>query len=260
MKRSSKSATGDLIVEPIQEAVAVYDNLLDELHRFMILGGRDWYSLKTCTDTVLQETRKFESEKRHAVELTMFTVDNSLQVSSTANQMTEPHSLCFNQNILQGPEYRYFATLVKRPGPDSIRAFNHIISKVIQQSVNTINAMLPHIIYKITNTPETPSTNPDKMINANPAELFDLIQRRLKLGNDVHMTFKRVGKTTLDNFQRLKEQNEIWMKIWEDGLMQLEPKTVRISFDQVKNAMMNLERTMAACLRAIHTHQMKKGW
>jgi hypothetical protein len=43
-------------------------------------------------------------------------------------------------------------------------------------------------------------------------------------------------------------------------LVQFEPKTVRISFDQVKNAMMNLERTMTACLRNIHTHQMKQGW
>jgi hypothetical protein len=98
------------------------------------------------------------------------------------------------------------------------------------------------------------------MVDASPAELFDVIQRRLKLGNDIHMTFKRVGKSTIDNLRRLEEQNEIWLEIWEGGLMQVEPKTVKLSFDQVKNAMMNLERSMTACLRTIHAHQMKKGW
>ena len=120
--------------------------------------------------------------------------------------------------------------------------------------------MLPHIIYKITNAPETPVANSDKMIDAGPAELFEATVPHLKLGNDIHMTFKRVGKTTLDNLQRLKEQNESWLKIWEEGLMRYELKTVKLSFDQVKNAMMNLERTMTGCLRTIHTHQMKKSW
>ena len=168
--------------------------------------------------------------------------------------------MSWNQNILQSPEFRYFASLANRPEPDSLRAFNQIISKITQQSINTMNAMLPHIIHKISNSPGKPATNPDMMINASPAELFDVIQSRLKLGNDIHMTFKRVGKTTLNNLQRLKEQNDSWLKIWDDELMQLEPKTVKSSFDQVKNAMKNLEKTMMACLRAIHTHQMKRGW
>jgi hypothetical protein len=120
--------------------------------------------------------------------------------------------------------------------------------------------MLPHVIHKISNSPDIPIANTDKMVEASPAELFQVIQCRLKLGNDIHMTFKRVGKSTLDGLQRMKKQNEVWLKIWEGGLMQLEPRTVRLSFEQVKNAMMNLERTMTACLRAIHTHQMKKGW
>jgi hypothetical protein len=177
-----------------------------------------------------------------------------------ANHIPKTYSLFGDQNILQTPEFRYFATLANRPGPDSLKAFNQIISKITQQSTNTINAMLPHIVIKISSSPKTPVTSPDKMIGAAPAMLFDAIHPRLKLGNDIHLTFKRVGKTTLDSLQRLKEQNEIWLKIWEDSLVQFEPKTVRISFDQVKNAMMNLERTMTACLRNIHTHQMKQGW
>jgi hypothetical protein len=120
--------------------------------------------------------------------------------------------------------------------------------------------MLPHMIYKISSPPRTPVSDPNKMIGAGPAELFDVIHPRLRLGNDIHMTFKRVGKTTLESLQRLKEQNGIWLKIWEEDLKQFEPKTVRLSFDQVKNAMMNLEGTMTACLRTIHSHQIKKGW
>jgi hypothetical protein len=177
-----------------------------------------------------------------------------------ANHIPKTYSLFGDQNILQTPEFRYFATLANRPGPDSLKAFNQIISKITQQSTNTINAMLPHIIFKVSSSPKTPVTNSDKMIGAAPAILFDAIHSRLKLGNDIHLTFGRVGKTTLDNVQRLKEQNETWLKIWEDGLVQLEPKTVKFSFDQVKNALMNLERTMTACLRTIHTHQMKQGW
>jgi len=210
--------------------------------------------------TILQEHRKAEPGKSHGLEFTMFTIDNGLQVSNVLNQMEETYSSPVNQNILQGPEYRYFASLANRPGPDSIEAFNQIISKTTQQSVDTINTMLPHIIYKISDSPETPVSNSDKMIDASPAELFETIVPRLKLGNDIHMTFKRVGKTTLDSLQRLKEQNAIWLQLWEDGLKQFEPMPVRLSFDQVKNAMMNLERTMTACLRTIHTHQMKKGW
>jgi hypothetical protein len=177
-----------------------------------------------------------------------------------ANHTKKTYSCIVNQNILQSPEFRYFATLANRPDPDSLKVFNQIISKITQQSTNTINAMLPHIVIKISSLPKVPAANPDKMIGAAPAALFDMIQPRLKLGNNIHLTFKRVGGTTLSNLQRLMKQNEIWLKIWEDGLVQFEPKTVRISFDQVENAMMNLESTMTACLRTIHTHQMKQGW
>ncbi|KAI4751075.1 hypothetical protein E4T52_16406 [Aureobasidium sp. EXF-3400] len=237
MRGSVKSTAGDLIVEPIEEAVTLYDDLLNALHKSKI---RAW---------------KTSYRRAHYVHCRQ-------QPPSKQNRPSDnvKYSSFANQNILYGPEYRYFASLAKRPTPDSLEAFNKIVSKITQQSINTINAMLPHVIYKISISPDTPIANPDKMVDAGPAELFDVIQRRLKLGNDIHMTFKRVGKSTLDNLQRLKEQNEVWLKVWESGLMQLEPKTVRLSFDQVKNAMMNLERTMAACLRAIHTHQMKKGW
>lgn len=190
----------------------------------------------------------------------MFTADNGLLVRMADWIKGTESSPATKQNILQGPEYRYFASLTNKPGPDSLAAFNQIISKITQQSVNTINAMLPHIIYKISNTPETPAAEPDKMIDADPAELFEAIVPRLKLGNDIHMTFKRVGKATLQNLVRLKEQNESWLRIWEGGLMRYEHKTVRLSFGQIENAMINLERSMTACLRTINTHQMKKGW
>jgi hypothetical protein len=36
MRRPANAATGDLIVEPIEEAVALYDNLLKELQKFMV--------------------------------------------------------------------------------------------------------------------------------------------------------------------------------------------------------------------------------
>lgn len=300
MRVSVNSASDDLIVEPIEEAVRIYNNLLKELYRFMVSnisfcgsfarsevttcfvsqtangnviavpyhnlciihfpGSGIWISFRSCTDTRLQETHRSVYGKSNAVELTMFTVDSGLEVSNASNQMREKFSCLMNQHILQGPEYRYFASLTTRPGPDSLSAFNQIISKITQQSVNTINAMLPHIIYMISNSPDTPVSDPGKMVDASPAELFEAIVPRLRLGNDIHMTFKRVGKATLDNLQHLKEQNESWLKIWESGLMRYEHKTVRLSFDQIKNAMMNLERTMTACLRTIHTHQMKKGW
>jgi hypothetical protein len=123
-----------------------------------------------------------------------------------------------------------------------------------------MNAILPHVVCKISNAPKTRVTKPNKTVDAGPAELFDEICPRLKLGNDIHLTFKRAGRATLAGLQRLQEQNDIWLKIWEDGLVQYEPKTVKASFDQVRNAMMNLERTMTACLRIVHTHQMKQGW
>lgn len=299
MEVSVNSGSDDLIVEPIEEAVRIYNDLLEELYRFMvrnissccslarseattcfvsqtangnvillshhtlliqILESGIWIFLRSCTDTVLQEAHRSEHEKANALELTMFTVDNGLQVSNTPDQISEEYSCFTNQNILQGPEYRYFASLANRPGPDSLQAFNQITPKITQQSINTINAMLPHVIYKISNSPRAPVTAADKMIDAGPVELFEVIVPRLKLGNDIHMTFKRVGKITLDNLQHLKEQNESWLKIWEQGLTRYEHKTVRLGFDQIKNAMMNLERTMTACLRTIHTHQMRKGW
>jgi hypothetical protein len=36
MRGPAKPATGDLIVEPIEEAVALYDDLLKELQKFMV--------------------------------------------------------------------------------------------------------------------------------------------------------------------------------------------------------------------------------
>jgi hypothetical protein len=36
MRGHANAATDDLIVEPIEEAVALYDNLLKELHKFMV--------------------------------------------------------------------------------------------------------------------------------------------------------------------------------------------------------------------------------
>lgn len=165
-----------------------------------------------------------------------------------------------NQDVLQGPEYRPFSTLAKRPGPDSLRAFNQIVQKITQQSIRTCNAMLPHLIYKISNVREPPVSTPEDSINATSDVLFDVICLRLQLGNDLHMSFKRVGRTTIDCLERLKEQNEEWSKIWNDGLKQFEPETVKLGLNQIKNAMQNAEGMMLGCLRTIHTHQKKKGW
>jgi hypothetical protein len=190
----------------------------------------------------------------------MSTVDNSVQVSSMTNQRTKTYSLIINQNILHNPEFRYFASLHNRPGPDSLKAFNQIMSKISQQSMKLMNAMLPHVVCKISESPKTRVTESNNMMDASPAALFDAILPRLKLGNDIHSTFKRVGETTFGNLQRLKEQNEIWLKIWEDGLVKLELGIAKDSLVQVKNAMMTLEMTMTSCLRFIHNHQMNQGW
>lgn len=165
-----------------------------------------------------------------------------------------------NQDVLRGPEYRPFAGLAKRPGPDSLSAFNQIVRKITQQSIRTCNAMLPHVIYKVSNVCEPPVNNLEKSLEATSDVLFNVICLRLQLGNDLHMTFKRVGKITIDCLERLKEQNEEWWKIWNGRLKHFEPESVKLGLNQVKNAMLNLEETMTGCLRTIHTHQKKKGW
>ncbi|KAG9653323.1 hypothetical protein KCU64_g7963, partial [Aureobasidium melanogenum] len=109
MSATTKSGAGDLIVEPIAEAVALYDELLEQLREFMA-------------------THEPVPKEFGAVELATFLLD-----------------------VLQGPEYRPFAKLSKRPGSDSLRVFNHIVLKISQQSIRTCDAMLPHLIYKITN-------------------------------------------------------------------------------------------------------------
>lgn len=165
-----------------------------------------------------------------------------------------------NQDVLQGPEYRPFATLAKRPGADSLSAFNQIVRKITQQSIRTCNAMLPHIIFKISNVCEPLVNNPENALYATSDVLFNVICLRLQLGNDLHMTFKRVGRITIDCLERLKEQNEEWWRIWNGGLARFEPETVKLGLKQVENAMLNMEGMVLGCLRTIHTHQKKKGW
>jgi hypothetical protein len=120
------------------------------------------------------------------------------------NQRTKIHLLIITQNILHSPEFRHFASLHNRPGPNSLKAFNKIMSKISQQSMKTMNAMLPHVICKISESPKTRVAESNNMMDASPAALFDAILPRLKLGNNIHSTFKRVGETTLGNLQRLK--------------------------------------------------------
>ncbi|KAG9699301.1 hypothetical protein KCU95_g5407, partial [Aureobasidium melanogenum] len=202
MSATTKSGAGDLIVEPIAEAVALYDELLEQLREFMA-------------------THEPVPKEFGAVELATFLLD-----------------------VLQGPEYRPFAKLSKRPGSDSLRVFNHIVLKISQQSIRTCDAMLPHLIYKITNVCEPPVNTPENSLDATSAVLFEAISHRLQLGNDLHMTFKRVGRTTIDCLERLKEQNEEWSSVWNGGLKQFEPETVKLGLNQIKNAMLNLERMM----------------
>lgn len=194
------------------------------------------------------------------MEYASFFIGGDYQVSSMYYQMMRIYSHNINQDVLQGPEYRPFARLANRPGPDSLGAFNQIVRKITEQSIRTCNAMLPHIIYKISNVCEPPVNNPEKSLDATSDVLFDTICLRLQLGNDLHMTFKRVGRATIDCLERLKEQNEEWWKIWNGGLKQFEPETVKLGLTQVQNAMLNLEGMMMGCLRTIHTHQKKKGW
>ncbi|CAD0108574.1 unnamed protein product [Aureobasidium uvarum] len=249
-----------LIIEPIEEAIAMYDELLKELCKFMVrifLGTASSYKV---TDAASKEIHRPEPKESRAVELATFYIGGNNEVSSIDKQMITIYSHVIKQDIFQGAGYRHFASLANRPAADSLAAFNQIIRKITQQSLNTHNAMLPHLIYKISNVREPPATSPDKLLDATPAMLFDVIRPRLQLGNDLHMTFSRVGRTTINGLERLKEQNEEWSKLWSNGLEQLEPRTVELGSSQVKNAILNLEKTMMGCLRTIHTHHMKKGW
>lgn len=195
-----------------------------------------------------------------AVEFATFFVGEDYKVSNADSQRMKIYSHLLNQDVLQGPEYRPFAKLAKRPGSDSLRVFNHIVLKISQQGIRTCDAMLPHLIYKITNVCEPPLNTPDNSLDATSTVLLEVIGPRLQLGNDLHMTFKRVGRNTIDCLERLKEQNEEWASIWNGGLKQFEPETVKLGLNQIKNAMLNLERMMVGCLRTIHTYQKKKGW
>lgn len=174
--------------------------------------------------------------------------------------MIDTYSHLVAQDVLQGPEYRPFAKLAKRPGPDSLRVFNHIVLKISQQSIRTCDAMLPHLIYKITNVCDPPVNSSENSLDTTSAVLFEVIGPRLQLGNDLHMTFKRVGRNTIYCLERLKEQNEEWSKIWNGGLKQFEPETVKLGLNQIKNTMLNLEGMMVGCLRTVHALQKKKGW
>ncbi|KAH0340533.1 hypothetical protein KCU81_g6787, partial [Aureobasidium melanogenum] len=241
MSLTTSLDAGDLIIEPISEAVAMYDDLLEQLREFM-------------------STRQTVPKELGAVELATFFVGVDYKVSNANNQVIEIYSRLVNQDVLQGPEYRPFAKLAKRPGPDSLRVFNHVVLKISQQSIRTCDAMLPHLIYKITNVCEPPVNSPEDLLDATSAVLFEIIGPRLQLGNDLHMTFNRVGRNTFECLERLKEQNEEWSSIWDGGLKQYEPETIKLGLIQIKNAMLNLEGMMLGCLRTIHTLQKKKGW
>ncbi|KAH0357945.1 hypothetical protein KCU83_g649, partial [Aureobasidium melanogenum] len=209
---------------------------------------------------LIPATHKPVPKEFGAVEFATFFVGKDYKVSNADSQKMKVHSHLINQDVLQGPEYRPFAKLAKRPGSDSLRVFNHIVLKISQQSIRTCDAMLPHLIYKITNVCEPPASTRENSLDATSAVLFEVISLRLQLGNDLHMTFKRVGKNTINCLERLREQNEEWSSIWNGGLKQFEPETVKLGLNQIKNAMLNLERMMVGCLRTIHTHQKKKGW
>ncbi|KAK6000492.1 hypothetical protein QM012_003738 [Aureobasidium pullulans] len=152
MSITTKPGSGDLIVEPIAETVAMYDDLLEQLREFVA-------------------TNRSKPGKFGAVRFTAFFVGGDYK------------------DVLQGPEYRHFARLATRPGPDSLRFFNHIVSKITQQSIRTCNAMLLHLIYKISTVCEPPVSSPEDSIHATSAVLFEAICLRLQLGNDLHMTF-----------------------------------------------------------------------
>ncbi|TIA60605.1 hypothetical protein D6C83_03220, partial [Aureobasidium pullulans] len=147
------------------------------------------------------------------------------------------------QNILDGPAGRPFIKLASRPGPDSLDAFNLIMAKITAQSISTSNAMLPHIIFKISKHPVTRATNPDTMKNATTAELFDTICPRLEVGNQFHTAFKRVGRTTLYGMERLEALNEEWQKLWLEGLKDFEPMTIWLTTKHIKMGLQNLDGT-----------------
>ncbi|KAI5197986.1 hypothetical protein E4T39_06955 [Aureobasidium subglaciale] len=234
MSESISPTADDRIVEPITEAIMIFDDLLEKIRMFL-------------EKRILTDTR---SHVAHGPEIDAFRSTNLPRVTAGDNI----------QNILHGFGGRTLVSLAKTSAPDSLEAFNEMFPKISQQSINTSNAMLPHIIYKITIAPETSTGESDKMLGATVPELYTVICPRLALGNDVHMTFKRVGKVTLDGLQRMKEQREEWASIWEDGLKLFEPETVALSSNQIQGALQNLDGTMMGCLRGIHTLQIKKGW
>ncbi|KAH0021288.1 hypothetical protein KCU78_g6191, partial [Aureobasidium melanogenum] len=250
MSATTKLGAGDLIVEPIAEAVAMYDDLLEQLREFMT-SHRDAQQQSMKEMTI--ENEKFLSSRwpslffgyvlalqQHICKATHNPVPKEFgAVEFTTFFVGEDY-----KDVLQGPEYRPFAKLAKRPRSDSLRVFNHIVLKISQQSIRTCDAMLPHLIYKITNVCEPPVNTPENSLDATSTVLLEVISLRLQLGNDLHMTFKRVGKNTIDCLERLKEQNEEWSSIWNGGLKQFEPETVKLGLNQIKNAMLNLERMM----------------
>ena len=125
MRLSVNSTSEDLIVEPIEEAVALYDDMLKELSKSMVRnplfncfhtrpvaassripsGDANLFTHHVCatyiskdpirilprdfTNTAIQENRRNEPGRSQGFEFTMFTIDNGLQVSNTANQMRE---------------------------------------------------------------------------------------------------------------------------------------------------------------------------
>ncbi|KAH0261483.1 hypothetical protein KCU91_g13990, partial [Aureobasidium melanogenum] len=223
MSATTKLGAGDLIVEPIAEAVALYVDLLEQLREFMA-------------------THKPVPKEFGAVEFATFFVGKDYK------------------DVLQGPEYRPFAKLAKRPGSDSLRVFNHIVLKISQQSIRTCDAILPHLIYKITNVCEPPASTRENLLDATSAVLFEVIGLRLQLGNDLHMTFKRVGKNTINCLERLREQNEEWSSIWNGGLKQFEPETVKLGLNQIKNTMLNLERMMLVAIMSDENYGTLTEW
>ncbi|KAG9604316.1 hypothetical protein KCU77_g1392, partial [Aureobasidium melanogenum] len=266
MSATTKLGAGDLIVEPIAEAVAMYDDLLEQLREFMT-SHRDAQQQSMKEMTI--ENEKFLSSRwpslffgyvlalqQHICKATHNPVPKEFgAVEFTTFFVGEDY-----KDVLQGPEYRPFAKLAKRPRSDSLRVFNHIVLKISQQSIRTCDAMLPHLIYKITNVCEPPVNTPENSLDATSTVLLEVISLRLQLGNDLHMTFKRVGKNTIDCLERLKEQNEEWSSIWNGGLKQFEPETVKLGLNQIKNAMLNLERMMLVASMADENYGTLTEW
>ncbi|THZ81749.1 hypothetical protein D6C84_06358 [Aureobasidium pullulans] len=223
MSESIELTEGDHILEPVEEAVAMYEDLLTDLRKFL-------------------EEHEPQSEASNTMNLPAVTVGDS------------------TQNILDGPAGRPFIKLASRPGHDSLDAFNLIMAKITAQTISTSNAMLPHTIFKISKHPETRATNPDTMKNATTAELFDTICPRLEVGNQFHTAFKRVGRTTLYGLERLEALNEEWQKLWLEGLKDFEPMTIWLTTKHIKMGLQNLDGTMKNSLRLIHAYQASVGW